>query len=262
MTVPLSHGPGGTFTVPVRVDGAQARPFILDLGAGINVVSPSVRNPGPVIGHLTGFRMTGQRLDGTLYQGPALDVGGLRLPEEPTAYWGGATTAGVAGFLSAKAFEATPITLDFRNKLLVFEDEHSLGSRKREGNAVPVKVDDVRGESLQIFADVDFGYGQRGLCLVDTGQFNMQVNTRYMPLLNRPAGGTDVVAQEDRFISHLPRVSLSDAPSVQQDNIKVIFRDLIYDCVIGNSFWEDKSLTVDIAHRMLYVRQEKGEPAS
>ncbi len=254
LSVPFSPGPGGTFTVPVRVDGATAKPFVIDLGAGHNVLAPPGTKPERAVGYLTGFRMTGERLDGTLYAGPQLDVAGLRLPPQPVGYWDGASA--VAGFLSAKQFEALPITLDFPNNALVFEDEASLSARQRQGYAVPLKLDDVRAKSLQLFADVDLGSGQHGECLIDTGQFNTQLNKRYMQPLNRSAGSAGVVQQDDRFIARLPKISLDGAPQIHRNDTKVIFRDLIYDCVIGNSFWgRNTSVTLDIAHRTMYVRQ-------
>lgn len=255
-TVPLQRGPGGTFTAPVSLNGGAPQRFILDLGAGVSLVPPAPEAQDAPVAHFTGWRMTGSRLDGELYRVPSLGIGPLTAPNDLVAHWNGVNDAGVQGMISAREFASTPFTLDFANRQLVFEDRASLKQRERNGVAVPLGLDDDRGKSLLLFADLDFGHGKRGECLIDTGQYNIQVNKRYMDALGVRLGGTDVVQQDDHVITHLPDVSLADAPAIHEPGAKVIFRDLIYDCVIGNSFWvRNKIATYDIAGRRIYVQQ-------
>jgi hypothetical protein len=254
--VPLKAGPAGTFTAPVSVNGAQPERFIVDLGAGVSLIPVPADGQGAPFAHFTGWRMTGERLDGAFYHVPSLSIGPLTASNDVVGHWSGVTEAGVDGMISAREFASTPFTFDFVNRQIVFEDSDSLKSRVHSGLSVPLAVDDDRGKSLLLFADLDFGHGQRGECLIDTGQFNIQVNKRYMEPLGVHPGGADVLEQDDRVITHLPDVALAAAPSIHAPGAKVIFRDLIYDCVIGNSFWvRNKIATFDIAARRIYVQQ-------
>lgn len=252
--IDLKAGPGGTLTAPVSVDGGTPQRFILDLGAGLSLIPSSGLAQDPPVAHFTGWRMTGERLDGQLYRVSSLGIGPLTSSNDLVAHWNGVTQAGVAGMISAREFASTPFTLDFTNRRLVLEDADSLKSRADKGVSVPLALDDDRGKSLTLFAELDFGRGQRGECLIDTGQFNIQVNKRYMEALGVHLGGADVLQQEDRIITHLPDVALAAAPPVHSSGAKVIFRDIIYDCVIGNSFWNNKIATFDIAAKRMYVQ--------
>jgi hypothetical protein len=255
-TVPLSSGPGGTFTAPVSVNSSAPKRFIVDLGAGVSLIAPTAGAQDKPVAHFTGFRMNGDRLDGLLYRAQSLAIGPLIAHNDFVAYWKGVAQAGVDGMVSARELASTPFTFDFINRRIVFEDGKSLQSRVRNGSAVPLAVDDDRGKSLMLFEDVDFGRGQRGECLIDTGQFNIQLNKRYMEALGVHAGDPDVLQQDDRIITHLPDVALAQAPNIHAPGAKVIFRDLIYDCVIGNAFWvRNKIATFDIAARRMYVQQ-------
>lgn len=252
--IDLKPGPGGTLTAPVILNGGKPQRFIVDLGAGVSLI-PASGAQDAVVAHFTGWRMTGERLDGQLYRVSSLSIGSLTSSNDLVAHWNGVTDAGVAGMVSAREFASTPFTFDFANRRLVLEDSDSLKSRMRNGATVPLTLDDDRGKSLLLFAELDFGHGQRGECLIDTGQFNIQVNKRYMEALGVHPGGEDVLQQEDRIITHLPDVALAAAPAIHAPGAKVIFRDLIYDCVIGNSFWaHNKIATFDIAAKRMYVQ--------
>jgi hypothetical protein len=254
-SLPLKPGAGGTFTVPVSLNGAAPKQFVLDLGAGVALLSPTVDAQNAPIAHITGWRMTGERLDGVLYRIPSLSLGPLTVTDDLVAHWSGVAAANVEGMVSAREFASTPITLDFTTHQLIFEGAESLRQRARDGIEVPIALQDDRGKALLLFADVNFGHGQSGECLIDTGQFNIQINKRYMKALGVETGGTDVLLQDDRVITHLPDISLDGAPAIHAAGAKAIFRDIIYDCVIGNRFWaNDKIVTFDIAHRRMYIR--------
>ena len=54
-------------------------------------------------------------------------------------------------------------------------------------------------------------------------------------------------------ISTLPAVSIDGVPAAKIENPEVNFSDIIYDCVVGNRFWLDKALTLDIPHNRILV---------
>jgi hypothetical protein len=218
------------------------------------LIAPSTDAQNSPVAHVTGWRMTGQRIDAQLYRVPSLGIGPLTISNDFVAHWSGVSDAGVRGMISAREFASSPFTLDFTKRALTFEDPASLSARADAGFTVPLSVQDDRGKALLLFADVDFGHGQQGECLIDTGQFNIQINKRYMNALGVRPGAPGVLQQDDRVIAHLPDVSLAAAPQIHAPGVKAIFRDIIYDCVIGNSFWvRDKIVTFDIPTRRMYV---------
>lgn len=254
-TTAMHRGPGGTPAADVLVNGRETQRFIVDLGAGITILRGAPPVAAQPAARFTGFRMTGERIDSTLYGGPSLALGPLNENRPLVGYWDGLDPS-VAGMLPASFFAKTPVTFDYSSRTFVMEDNLSLAQRRASSSSVPLATDVYRNGATVAFVDVQLAEGVRGQCLLDTGQFNVQVNKRYMNALHRNIGDPDVVEQGDHVIAHLPRVSLAAAPSIDRRDMKVIFRDIIYDCVLGNAFWgDDTAFTLDLGRKQLYVRK-------
>lgn len=244
---------------------ADGRPytFQIDTGAGVDVISKTLAtqlgtSPGP---WHTGVQMTGTVHSGQLSRIKSLQLGPAEEQQPTVGIWPGLERNGYDGLLSAKAFLHAPVTFDFAKRQLVFETEKSLAKIERDTTAVPLLFHDDRGQTLDLFAEFDFGNGQRGLCEVDTGSPGIKLSTRYMEALGIDPSSANIRKQENGkevlYFTKLPRVSLAAAPGFAADDADVIFwNTLIYDCVVGNKFWQGRSFTLDLPHRELRVKEE------
>ncbi len=250
VTVPFTTNPDGLVIVPASFGGSITGHVILDTGAGLDALPPSIvqKLQGKPIGQFTGFRMNGDRLDLSLYTITELAVGPLVKKNAVVATWDVLDTVsskGIEGIISLNDFRQQPFTLDFGLKVLVFETRESLAQRREAGKIVPLKFNDQRGIALDSFAQFVIGT-QPGECEIDTGSPSATVSTRYMQSLGIDPKRKDVQKR-------VPEIALAVAPKISIVRPDVSFSDIIYDCVVGVDFWAGKTLTYNIADRELIV---------
>ena len=77
ISIPFTTTPDGLVLVPANLGAAIPIHVIFDTGAGLDVFAPSLieKVHGKPAGQFTGFRMTGERLDISLFIVPELSVG-------------------------------------------------------------------------------------------------------------------------------------------------------------------------------------------
>jgi hypothetical protein len=229
-SIPFTEVNGGQIQVQGSVDGKPAVPMLIDLGAGVNVLSAAYGGPlvyGPVSKYTT-FRLKGERLDLTMRQVVSLALAGVSIDELNIGVWKGLDGTGENGLISAMSFRNVATTFDF-----IIEDAPTMAERKRAGTRVPIVLVDDRSIALAIFAQFDFGNGKSGICQIDTGSPGITLDEHY---------GTSI-----------PSIALTAASSTKIANPAVQFADLIYDCNIGNSFWKNRVFTLDIPNRVIYI---------
>lgn len=234
-SIPFTEVNGGQIQVQGSVDGKPPVPMLIDLGAGVNVLSAAYGGPlvyGPVSKYTT-FRLKGERLDLTMRQVVSLSLAGVSLDELNIGVWKGLDGTGENGLISAMSFRNVATTFDFKAHQIVIEDAQTMAERKRTGMRVPIVLVDDRSIGLAIFAQFDFGNGKSGICQIDTGSPGITLDEHY---------GTSI-----------PSIALTAASPTKIVNPAVQFADLIYDCNIGNSFWKNRVFTLDIPNRVLYV---------
>lgn len=236
---------------------------ILDTGAGLDVLAPSQirRAGGKPLGVVTGHRMTGERLDIQLWEVPKLQVGPLITTAAVVGSWDALDSFGLDGIISLHEFREQPFTIDFKSGTVTFESASSLARRRAAGRVSPLLLDDLRGRALTAFAAFRFG-DEVGQCELDTGTQATRANIRFLAALGIDSADASVTkrsfksvtgAMENQYVATVPRVALADAPSIDVIDSKVTFSDIIYDCVIGTSFWRGRVLTFDIVGRELIV---------
>jgi hypothetical protein len=234
-TVPFTEVNGGQIQVQVSVDGKPPVPMLIDLGAGVNVLSSSYGSAlvyGPV-GKYTTFRLNGARLDLEMRSVVSLAFGGtIPVGELAVGLWKGLDGTGNDGLISAMSFRNVVTTLDFRNHQLIIEDAPSYAERKRQAQFQPIVVVDDRSIGLGLFAKFDFGNGQSGVCQIDTGSQGITLDKHYAAISS---------------------IALSNIPASKIDHPQVTYADLIYDCNVGNSFWKNRAVTLDIPNRALLL---------
>jgi hypothetical protein len=262
-SIPFTTNSDGMVIVPATLAGNIPIHVILDTGAGVDVIAPSLieKVHGKPAGQFTGFRMAGDRLNIALFIVPELSVGPVVKKDALVGTWELLDKLHLDGIVSAGDFRQQPFTLDFVNKQLVFETKKSLSERRTSGVSSSLQFDDQRGITLDMFSQFSFGK-QSGQCEIDTGSPEATISVRYMKDLGIDKDGKDVKKQERRGMNGamevhywvtLPEISLADGSQVGLAPARVSFSDIIYDCVIGVDFWHDRAVTFDIPDRQLIV---------
>lgn len=262
VVVPFTLNEGLVFIEATLGDSTPLN-VILDTGGGLDVLSPRLvqRVSGKAMGVVTGHRMTGERLDIDLWVVPSLKVGALTRTNAVVGTWAALDNFGLDGIVSLDGFRNHPFTIDFGANTVTFESSGSLARRRANGRVSQLQLDDLRGRAVTAFAEFELG-GKSGQCELDTGSQATRANTRYLTALGIDTSNAEVSRRtyttaaggtESQYVATVSRVSLASAPEVSASDVRVIFSDIIYDCVIGTDFWRDRTLTLDIGGRQLIV---------
>jgi Aspartyl protease len=228
----------GLIAVQASVDGQPPAKMLVDLGAGMNILSERLGYLVPLSGKYTTLRLTGERVDLPMGKLVSLSVGGVPLEETTVGVWNGlSATRGVDGLISATAFRTVATTFDFHDRQIVIEDAVSFPERRRVATRVPLVLQDDLDTALALFARFDFGNGRTGLCEIDTGAKGIVL---------------DNVFKKEGVTS----LTMIGAPQTKVDRPSVTYGNLIYDCTIGNDFWGGRTFTIDILNRALWVAQQ------
>lgn len=248
--IPLSDYLGILHTVEATVAG-QTGTFLFDTGGGVSVVTPEFaeRIGCTPWGNLSGFRLSGERLDlkrcddvvfdlgdGVSLASPAagvFDLKALLPPEGP-----------VDGILSLDAFVDQPFTLDIAAGRIVLETPASLAARIDGAVEVPVH-----------FARQAGGYSLTVLALVETdaGDLWMQLDSGGVPplLLAPHAAAAMGVPETAQPIS----LGLgADERRATVDVVPTVRPNMIIDGNIGEPTMARMLLTFDLANGKLWAR--------
>jgi hypothetical protein len=224
--------------VSASVDNQAPVPMLVDLGAGVDIVSERLAHLVSIEGKYTTLRLTGQRLDLPMGKVVSLSLGDARVGDRSVGIWRGLYAArGFDGLISAEAFRDTATTFDFAAHQIVLEDAVSYPERRRTATYVPLILQDDLNTSLAVFARFDFGNGHKGLCLIDTGRKDTAID--------------DVFAKDG-----VASLTLDGAPQTTVKNPPVKFENLIYDCMIRNDFWHGRTFTLDVPNRAMWIQQQ------
>jgi hypothetical protein len=249
--------------IPVSTGGAETTPFVLDTGSGVSVLSQSLvdRLGGEPAGRLTGFRLTGERMDLQLFTIPELRVGPIVRHNVVVAGWDGLDKFHLCGMIALDFFRDQAFTLDFSAKRLFFESQASLAERRRRGSVVKTRFDDMRGTSLDLFAPFRIE-GKIAECEVDTGSQGYVFASRYMDVLGLTSKSSGVKESthttilgntESRYNALVDSLTLGDTQIGSPAHPSILFEDIVYDCNIGIDFWLNKIVTFDRPDKQLVV---------
>ena len=234
----------GLIQVQGSVDGGAPVPMLVNLGAGIDVLSTNVgRRFVRVNGKYVSLRLSGERVDLPIGNVDSLTIGGVRLQVPHIGIWSGLDGTGADGLISATAFRNITTTFDFRTQKVIIEDAETFPERIRIATRIPLILQDDLGIALGVFARFDFGGGKIGLCEIDTGSPGITIDKTFAAANGLDAGGKARVA----------RIELAGEANTAIEAPTVSVGNLIYDCDVGNSFWTGRSFTLDLPNRFMYV---------
>lgn len=246
---------GHLVKIPVTINGTIHTNFLLDTGAGVNVISERLcQQIGcKKEGSYTGKRMTGEEITLQFTHVPQISVGSLesknvragvldifeKLPKELGV---------IDGAVSLRFFENQPFTIDYVNSTV------ELNSTSSGGQAVPVHLET---DQEKIIAFVEMA--NLGSFEVDTGNSVAVLNLSKAKTLRVDLKAKDVKKVEGKnetghpfvaYYTSIPELKTGSG-NVRQEKPKVAFKQLIHDGVIGNDFFKGRKVTFDIPNKLL-----------
>ena len=264
--IPFEVTPEGHIIFNAKIDNVEGR-FILDTGAGINVITKKFADKLNDVrkqeGKFTGFRATGEALHMSLYTVGSIRIGRL-IVNNPILTILNADLVNTDGLISLTCFRKQPFTIDFVNKKIYLENKESLTERMLKGKSVPIQLDDDRGISLDMFTRVKVNDKLTLQISLDSGAgFNVfRFNSEFMGEL-----GIDTVSAKKYtkpssmnpklintfYSASLNKISMPLSSSVKAKNVKTFFLPgLIYDGITCIN-WLGKKITVDITDKKLIL---------
>lgn len=245
-TIPFTEVNGGLIEVQGSVDGRPQVPMLVNLGAGLDVLSSRLGRALVLVnGKYVSLRLTGERTDLPIGKVVSWAIGGVNLDVPRVGIWSGLDRTGVEGLIAATAFRSIATTFDFRDHQIIIEDAQTFPDRVRPEVRIRLTLQDDLGIALALFAPFDFGNGKTGLCEIDTGSQGITLDKTFAASAGLNPGGGNA--------GTLSSIELSGAPQTRVASPPVKFSDLIYDCDVGNSFWAGRTFTLDLPNRFMYV---------
>lgn len=251
----------GLIEVDASIGHQASIPVLVDLGAGVNALADSFKVTPT--GFYTGFRLSGKRIEMATGTVGSIALGDYRIDHPLVATWKGLDNAPVKGLIAATAFRTAMVRFDFARHELVISDTTAVSEIAPSSIRIPIALLDDRGITLTPFARFNFGRGVSGLCEIDTGSQGFFLNARLAQKLGinledpslKHAGNA---ADGHPVVADIPEIALDGAPSTKIARPKAMFGNYIYDCNIGNEFWKDRSFTLDIQEKALFIPRPNG----
>jgi hypothetical protein len=243
--IALIPHPGGTamMTVRARVRDHEGL-FIFDTGGGVSYLSPSFAESVGCKpwGQITGFMLTGHRLDMPRCDGFAFDIqdqhfAGPIFGVYDLMQFMPPNVPRIDGSIGLDVLAGKALTLSLAQKTLIIESAASLTERAKHGKEVPIRlVREAGGIALAIEVAVPTPEGMAWMEL-DSGNGGATVIGKHLaPLLN-----LDPIKKEPQ------PASFQIAGGIPVEGMARVNETLIMDGNIGTRFMLKWDLTLDLA---------------
>lgn len=245
------------WALDVHVGGQPFR-FGLDIGGGLTLLSTRAASAAGCTpwGRITGFQMTGRRLDAARCDSVTIDAGALHVTPSmslvlpPEAVESG--DANLDGSIALDAFEGRAITLDLANGKLVVESTESLAERVR--GMTPLEISMAReagGHSLAVLAAVPTAKGTAWMELDSGNGGTVLVSKPYAALV-----GLDSTAAGPQH------AEFDLLPNVRVATDRAFTPDMTIDGNLGMPFLRRWLVTLDLASGRAWIAPGIGPAAS
>ena len=240
------------------VVGGQRGTFLVDTGGGVTLVTPEFakRTGCAPWGQISGFRLTGERLDMPRCENMEIGLPGGRTMAPVTA---GVIDlmplmakgdAPIDGSLALDALDGQVFTLDVRAGTLQFETPESLEARVADAVEIPIRVsrygNSARG--VAVYARSKTAKGDLWLEL-DTGGDAPVL----LPNSMAAEAGADPTMEKQPYT-----LTLSGTDRDVTQPTRAIVRDMVRDGVVGMPVLVHWQLTFDLVHDRLWIAPTKG----
>ena len=243
--------------------GLETFDFIFDTGGGFTVITPELADKIGItpFGRITGFRMTGERVDVQRCGEVEFDVNGIPLVLEATIFdlmsllpknW-----PKVGGLFSLDTFRNHTITLDLSKNRMIIETEDGFKDRIASMTPVNIRINtETGGWGLDVFVEVDAPKGSLWF-LLDSGNLSdMFIAPHAIEQLGLTPPESDKEtndSESDVFEMTLNIVGLEPL------NVKARKEELIYDGVLNASTIEKLVLTMDLTNGRMWAKMSESE---
>jgi hypothetical protein len=171
---------------------------------------------------------------------------------------------GVQGYLSLGFFKDRPFTVDYKNGHLFFESKTSLKERIEESEEVQMSMKQ-EGHVLTVQVPVKTQIQKIFNMQLDLGTNIMTINSKFAgvfrPYFEKNTLKKEVITDETDFRRKRFFVKLSGQVGLQaenpifQDEPMVMFQEIIYDGIIGNDFFKNRVITIDLPSSRLLIER-------
>lgn len=265
ITIPFELLGSGHILIKAKVNNIEGN-FIFDTGAGLNLMTKKfadkVTNLKKTDNFYTGHRATGEAIICDLWGTETLEIGSFNSKEQKF------TTIDmdfpVDGLISLLPFRETPITIDYKNKILVLETEKSLKELTKTGTSFPIQISEEGEKTLGISTYIKVNDKLTLQMNLDSGAgFNVfRFSSRYMEKL-----GVDSTKVEKKYrasdfkptegnnyyFTNLNKISIASADKIKATEFKATFIEgLIYEA-IGSINWLGDKITIDIQKKNMII---------
>lgn len=252
LTVPLTPVAHGFLKLRATVAGREGT-FLFDSGSGISSLSPAFAasvgcHPW---GQLTGFRMTGQRLDMTHCDKVAFTLSGRSLPASTVGVFDLAKflpseVGQIDGTIALDLFANQAFTFSYADHFIRLLDQPALSRETIGLHSMPIHVvRDAEGLALTVNLPVITPAGTAWFEM-DSGNTSdlVLVNKSLAPLFPLPTDGLQDVS-----------IDLEDGTAFR-GGARVL--DLILDGNLGSSFLSKHNVTIDLLHQTAWISTNAG----
>ena len=245
------------------VVGGQHGTFLLDTGGGVTFATPefAAKIGCAPWGRITGFRLTGERLDLPRCDGVAIGLAGGRTlapatigvldlkPLLPPA------APAADGSLALDALDGQAFTLDLRAGTLEFETPESLAHRTADAIEIPIRVGrhSSSGHGLGVYARAKTVKGDLWLEIDSGGGAPVLLRDKVAV----EAGADPSAAQPQPYALVLSGKDAGGNDADAKLETRAIVRDMVHDGVIGMPVLVNWRLTFDLAGDRLWVAPAK-----
>ncbi|MFT3761142.1 MAG: aspartyl protease family protein [Pseudoxanthomonas sp.] len=235
------------------VVGGQRGTFLLDTGGGVTIVTPEFakRTGCTPWGQISGFRLTGERLDMPRCENMEIGLPGGRTMAPVTAGVIDLMSllakgdAPVDGSLALDALDGQLFTLDVRAGTLQFETPESLEARVADAVEIPIRVsrygNSARG--VAVYARSKTAKGDLWLELDSGGDAPV-----LLPNSMAAEAGADPAVEKQPYT-----LTLSGTDRDVTQPTRAIVRDMVRDGVVGMPVLVHWRLTFDLVRDRLWV---------
>ncbi|MEH6306445.1 retropepsin-like aspartic protease [Olivibacter sp. CPCC 100613] len=258
--IPFTLTPSGHIVIKAAVNGIQGN-FIFDTGAGLNLFFKDFAQKLHVKesdNFFVAHRATGEAITTPIYYAKDLKIGDKHFQNQVYSTFD-INLEGIDGLLSLQAFQHTPITIDYENKIITLNEINSKDKKKY----IDIQIADYAEKALDIFTYVtlnnkttiqvalDAGAGSRSFWIhskfmktldLDTGQFNSFIKKSEFDSL-----------KSNRFYKGSIASIKTTENAVQIQNPKVVFVEgLIYEGKTSID-WLGKKIAISLPEKKIFI---------
>lgn len=260
ISIPFVLTDSGHILIEAEINKVKGS-FILDTGAGINVV---FRNFSNKINHsspysfFVGHRATGEPLSLDLYRCNELKIGVFK-PENQHFSILDMDFGEIDGLISLQAFEKNSLTIDYEKKHLIIDEKVNL----KKSKIISLQVADYAGNALDVFTEIKINNSNPIQILLDSGagKNSFWFNSRYLRELNLNISAFEKFNVKSNFVpsqsndfyfGKVDNIVTLESISQKKDVTVTFIDGLIYGGKTSID-WLGKKITIDLKKKKLYI---------